>query len=1173
MKVTTTLSRFLSAGLLLLAANLLAQTDKSPREIALEFLRANPAQFGLTAQDVADVRITDEYASKNNGVTHVWVQQQHLGIPVFNGLFGLHVAPDGKVTTVGHRFVAHLAEQVNTSLPSLPASRAVLLAQDALGFAGFPAPSLREKTNERNFTFVGGAVSRHDIPVAACYFLDKKGAVRLAWTMVVEQANSSDIWNLRVDAVTGQILDKINLTVSEKAPAQLGSTCSPEISQKVDNQTVAPTGTTGAAATYKVFALPTESPLHGPQTVVTDPNNALASPYGWHDDNGAAGAEYTIPYGNNVHAYDDIDMDNQPPAPVTPDAGPTLNFTFDYSGVDEPGPNHDAAVVNLFYMNNMMHDILWNYGFDEPAGNFQSKNYGGLGKGNDYVLAEAQDGSGTDNANFATPADGQSGRMQMYVWNRAGGKIVHVNSPSDIIGFYSGGAPTWGGDLATNPVTADVVFTDDGSGNPNLGCNAPAIDVSGKIVMVDRGQCQFGVKALNVEQAGGVGCIICNFEDAIAGMAAGTAGGNVTIPVVMMTKSDCALLRQFAGEGLNITLGLPPSSGPDQYDGDFDNGIIAHEFGHGVSNRLTGGPSAAGCLGNAEQMGEGWSDFFSLVTTAQTGDTGTKKRGVGTYVLRQDVDGTGIRRYPYTTDMSINPLTFASVAANTEVHALGEVWTAMTWDLYWALADKYGFDPDWTNKNSGNARALQLVMDGMKLQPCSPGFQDGRDAIMAADIMNYAGVDTCLISSVFARRGLGYYASQKSSDNAGDGVENFDPIPTCIKELKITKTCTPLVKPGDDVQIAITVTNHKDTPALGVIVKDELPAGMTLKAATAGGVFQNGYVVWDLGTMPSGKVQTLAYSAATDPTKGSLTFWKDLMENEDDVLHYAQAGTSDFVLQDNQVHPGSGTKAWFGETPATATDFVLEYLKNFKVSGTHPTLRFWQKFNTEGSADAGFIEWAKYDPNAVVYTWKPFESSTALRGKMSGNVAYGTFAIPFLSGYFGNSGGWEQSYLDLTSLIGEDIVLRFRAGTDGANGVEGWYVDETEMIELFNYDGEACITDNAGSSACAHAPEKGIICQPIGIVGTEEANLNGLDFAVQPNPAHDLLSLAVGKDIAGEVRVNLTATDGKVLKTMQLHGFLAGSVVQMDLMNVPAGVYFVKLDSAAGQAIRKVVVW
>ena len=70
--------------------------------------------------------------------------------------------------------------------------------------------------------------------------------------------------------------------------------------------------------------------------------------------------------------------------------------------------NKAVAVQNLFYLNNVIHDILYRHGFNEAAGNFQIDNFGNGGAGDDPVQAEAQDGGGTDNANFATPADGRS---------------------------------------------------------------------------------------------------------------------------------------------------------------------------------------------------------------------------------------------------------------------------------------------------------------------------------------------------------------------------------------------------------------------------------------------------------------------------------------------------------------------------------------------------------------------------------------------------------------------------------------------------------------------------------------------------------------------------------------------------------------------------------------------
>ena len=95
-------------------------------------------------------------------------------------------------------------------------------------------------------------------------------------------------------------------------------------------------------------------------------------------------------------------------------------------------------------------------------------------------------------------------------------------------------------------------------------------------------------------------------------------------------------------------------------------------------------------------------------------------------------------------------------------------------DLTWAYIDKYGFDSDLFNGSGGNNKVMQLVLDGLKLQPCSPGFIDGRDAILAADMASTGGQDQCLIWEVFANRGLGYNASQGDSGNRADQIEDFN---------------------------------------------------------------------------------------------------------------------------------------------------------------------------------------------------------------------------------------------------------------------------------------------------------------------------------------------------------------------------------------------------------------
>ncbi|HSL20848.1 MAG TPA: M36 family metallopeptidase [Vicinamibacterales bacterium] len=144
------------------------------------------------------------------------------------------------------------------------------------------------------------------------------------------------------------------------------------------------------------------------------------------------------------------------------------------------------------------------------------------------------------------------------------------------------------------------------------------------------------------------------------------------------------------------------------------------------------------CLNNAEQMGEGWSDYFALVLTAKATYNGPLARGIGNYVSFLPTTGDGIRPTPYSTDMSVNPSTYAWVADTANIsqpHGIGYVWNTMLNDMYWNLVDKYGFNSNvkgaWNT--GGNNLAIQLVMDGMKFQPCRPGFVDGRNAILQAD--------------------------------------------------------------------------------------------------------------------------------------------------------------------------------------------------------------------------------------------------------------------------------------------------------------------------------------------------------------------------------------------------------------------------------------------------------
>jgi hypothetical protein len=165
----------------------------------------------------------------------------------------------------------------------------------------------------------------------------------------------------------------------------------------------------------------------------------------------------------------------------------------------------------------------------------------------------------------------------------------------------------------------------------------------------------------------------------------------------------------------------------------------------------------------------------------KSGDSGETAKGIGTYAVNEATTGGGIRSYPYSTNMTINPLTFADTNGKTyidtdpvtlvdtelvEPHDVGEVWAATLWDLTWAYIGKYGFSSNIYSGTGGNNKVMRLVIDAMKLQPCNPSFIQARDAIIAADQATTGGEDYCMIWKVFARRGFGVNAS--SGSNSGD---------------------------------------------------------------------------------------------------------------------------------------------------------------------------------------------------------------------------------------------------------------------------------------------------------------------------------------------------------------------------------------------------------------------
>ncbi len=236
-----------------------------------------------------------------------------------------------------------------------------------------------------------------------------------------------------------------------------------------------------------------------------------------------------------------------------------------------------------------------------------------------------------------------------------------------------------------------------------------------------------------------------------------------------------------AGPG-RMQVSLFDGPAPDR-DGNIDADIVLHELTHGLSHRLIG--NATGLLWDpARAMGEGWSDFYALALLNGSASDDPNGRyafaGYATYrfgAVLTDNYFYGFRRFPYSTDNTINPLTWADIDAVTandtdgavapsplalgnsgalEVHNAGTVWALSLWEVRArVIADAAGANG---NVAVGNETMLQLVTDALKLTPANPSFIDGRDALIAADCATHACAHEHSIWAGFADRGLGYGA-------------------------------------------------------------------------------------------------------------------------------------------------------------------------------------------------------------------------------------------------------------------------------------------------------------------------------------------------------------------------------------------------------------------------------
>jgi Zn-dependent metalloprotease len=359
-------------------APLSAPQSDTADNVARNFLRQQAQLFALSDSGVAALKLNKE--DNDQGTSFLDYSQRIGGIKVFEGNVQVVVNRHGEVLSVREGFL--VSGQTVKLRPTLTEAQGIARAFEHAGKTvaqSFVKTHSRASKSEFS-SFANPLKPSYEDVLSQLNVVRVGDAARLAWHVFAE-VGPNEWYEILVDAHTGEMLLRSNLYVFE------------------------------AQGTVYI-----EDPDAGPRQLVSFVGDTtINTTAGWMGTS-------TVTTGNNVEAYLDTNADNAPDANNGTNLSnghafaPDQNFTFPFSTTVDPRTQQAAIVTNLFYFNNFMHDFSYRLGFTESARNFQTNNYGRGGLGADSVRAEAQDGSGTNNANFATPPDGQRPRMQQYLF-------------------------------------------------------------------------------------------------------------------------------------------------------------------------------------------------------------------------------------------------------------------------------------------------------------------------------------------------------------------------------------------------------------------------------------------------------------------------------------------------------------------------------------------------------------------------------------------------------------------------------------------------------------------------------------------------------------------------------------------------------------------------------------
>lgn len=911
---------------------------------------------------------------------------------------------------------------------------------------------------------------------------------------------ASSYFSFVVSAVDGAVLYRKNLT-------------SDAFTYKVWAETTAPflpfDGPQGTGATPHPTGSPSNfNPGTATQELITLDNAGLSTNDPWLDP--AA----TTTQGNNVRAYADIAASNGFGAGdvmgTVTDAG-VFEYTYDFMvGPEANVTQRQAAVVQLFFDNNVFHDWYYDDGFNEAAGNAQANNLGRGGIGNDVLRVEAQDYSGRNNANMSTPSDGASPRMQMYVFDAAGSETIIANTATPQT--FNTGVAEFGPQAFD--VTAALILANDGSTTPTGGaasgtvtdaCQAlPAGFATGKILLVDRGGgCTFASKAEAAQAAGALGVIIANNQQGGAIDLPGTSA-IVTIPTMSVGQQSGGTLKTIiTNGGGNTTVTMRRQTNANR-DGTLDNGVVAHEWGHYISNRLIGDGNGISNL-QAVGMGEGWADFHAGLMMTREADlmVASNANWGGAYGLAgwagsatdQNAYYFGFRRYPLSYEFSRNPLTFkhisdgvrlpttapvafgASGADNAEVHNTGEVWAVMLWDCYVVLLRD-------ARNTFPQAKMKRYLVASYKATPIMPTFVDARDAVLAvaaaSDMQDFAA-----FMGAFARRGLGIGAVAPDRDSQSNSplTESFVAgNAAAITEVSINDATTSCDNDGNlDANEKGVLTIKVRNTGTGALTN----ATVNVQTTTAGVTFPSGGTATlptlqpfgvttvtlpvELGDVAGAQggmfVITITDSSLVGPVTQTAMFRLNYdvlpaSSRFDDVespMSNWTAGNdpNGATGSDFRVFQSTATQHfWFGPNPASPADTWL--ISPALQVGTDPvTISFKHRFDFERS-NTEFFDGAVIEVSANGGAWTDLGSSArpGYTGTISTSQNQSANPLRGRMAFVGKSVNYPTFNTETVELgtrfQNQTVRFRFRIGADDAAAAKGWEIDDILFVGIVN---------------------------------------------------------------------------------------------------------------------------